>query len=83
MGGGDKVRRKRGWVEGVDHGQRTWETSLGAHPASHPAQAFTQVVPRGLVSGERKSGPQVGWGPLRFFWPWGGPSPCQRGRTHR
>lgn len=46
------MRRKRGWMEGVDPSQRTWETSLGAHPAYHPFQAFTQVVPRGLVSEE-------------------------------
>jgi len=54
VGGGDKntvVKRKTGWTEGADASQRTWGLHSSA-PSLPPFQVSTQVVPRGLVSGE-------------------------------
>ena len=55
VGGGDKntvVKRKTGWMEGADASQRTWGGFTRSAPSLPPFQASTQVVPRGLVSGE-------------------------------
>ena len=79
VGGGDKntvVKRKTGWMEGADASQRTWGGFTRSAPSLPPFQASTQVVPRGLVSGEeiRASGRVGAAEALRALgWAGGGP----------